>query len=124
MMIVLEAYSQDCQLGLKGVACAGFRAADEDYMGRLKLSLCVLIGVLLTVVVALAVFPIRARTLLRKRTAAVLERMGNLAFYLMGEFCEVRPPPVTLLLHACNRHSSVQQASTSSLAGPGRRRDA
>lgn len=61
-------------------------------MERLKLSLCALIGVLLTVLAAAAVFPIRARTRLRKRTAKLLERMGNLAFYLLGEFCEVRRP--------------------------------
>lgn len=60
-------------------------------MERLKLSLCALIGVLLTVLVAVIVFPIRARTILRKRTAMLLERMGNLAFYLMGEFCEASP---------------------------------
>ena len=77
----------------EGVACAGFRAADENYMERLKLSLCALIGVLLTVLVAVVVFPIRARTMLRKRTAKLLERMGNLAFYLMGEFCEVSHCP-------------------------------
>ena len=76
---------------MSGIACAGFRDADENYMERLKLSLCALIGVLLTVLVAVAVFPIRARTMLRQRTAKVLERMGNLAFYLMGEFCEVSP---------------------------------
>ncbi len=79
------------KLGPRGVACLGFRAADENYMERLKLSLCALIGVLLTVLVAVVVFPIRARTMLRKRTAKLLERMGNLAFYLMGEFCEVSP---------------------------------
>ena len=67
-------------------------------MERLKLSLCALIGVLLTVLVAVVVFPIRARTMLRKRTAMLLERMGNLAFYLMGEFCEVSP----------SRHAAAQ----------------
>lgn len=61
-------------------------------MERLKLSLCALIGVLLSVLVAMLVFPVRARTRLRKRTAQLLERMGNLAFYLMGEFCEVQSP--------------------------------
>lgn len=74
-------------------------------MERLKLSLCALIGVLLSVLVAMMVFPVRARTRLRKRTAKLLERMGNLAFYLMGEFCEVRScalswHAITLLLLA------------------------
>jgi hypothetical protein len=69
---------------------AGFRLADEQYIERLKLSLCAVIGVLLSVLVAMLVFPVRARARLRKRTAKLLERMGNLAFYLMGEFCEVR----------------------------------
>lgn len=59
-------------------------------MERLKMSLCALMGVVLTVLVAMVVFPIRARTRLRKKTAKLLERLGNLAFYLMGEFCEVR----------------------------------
>ena len=59
-------------------------------MGRLKTSLSALMGVVLTVLVAMVVFPIRARTRLRKKTAKLLERLGNLAFYLMGEFCEVR----------------------------------
>ena len=72
--------------------CAGFRLEDENYMERLKLSLCALIGVLLTVLVAIVVFPVRARTRLRKRTAKLLERMGNLAFYLLGEFTQVRAP--------------------------------
>ena len=58
-------------------------------MERLKMSLCALMGVVLTVLVAMVVFPIRARTRLRKKTAKLLERLGNLAFYLMGEFCEV-----------------------------------
>ena len=61
-------------------------------MERLKLSLCALIGVLLTVLVAIVIFPVRARTRLRKRTAKLLERMGNLAFYLLGEFTQVRTP--------------------------------
>ena len=50
------------------------------------------VGVLLTVLVAIVVFPVRARTRLRKRTAKLLERMGNLAFYLLGEFTQVRTP--------------------------------
>ena len=82
---------QYAETEVNGGACVGFREADENYMERLKLSLCTLIGVLLTVLVAVVLFPIRARTKLRQRTAEVLERMGNLAFYLMGEFCEVSP---------------------------------
>ena len=91
------------ELGPRSAAYAGFRETDENYMERLKLSLCALIGVLLTVLVAVVVFPIRARTMLRKRTAKLLERMGNLAFYLMGEFCEA-----SLSRHATqNRHLSA-----------------
>jgi hypothetical protein len=44
----------------------------------------------ITVLAAFVVFPIRARTRLRKCTARVLERTGGLALQLLGEFCEVR----------------------------------
>lgn len=43
----------------------------------------------ITVTAAFIVFPVRARTRLRKSTASILERTGNLAFALLGEFCEV-----------------------------------
>lgn len=59
-------------------------------MNRLKLMLCGCIGVLLTVLAAAVVFPARARTRLRKSTARILEDTGNLAFHLLGEFCQVR----------------------------------
>ncbi|EIE25087.1 hypothetical protein COCSUDRAFT_65088 [Coccomyxa subellipsoidea C-169] len=70
------------------VAIPGFRANDERYVERLKLSLCGCIGVLLTVLSAAVVFPVRARTRLRKSTAHILENLGNLAFQLLGEFCQ------------------------------------
>jgi hypothetical protein len=71
------------------VVRAGFRADDENYLNRLKLSLCGCIGVMLTVLAAAVVFPVRARTRLRKSTAGILENLGNLAFQLLGEFCQV-----------------------------------
>ena len=59
-------------------------------MSRLKLSLCGCIGVMLTVLAAAVVFPVRARSRLRKSTARILEDLGSLAFQLLGEFCQVR----------------------------------
>lgn len=59
-------------------------------MNRLKLSLCGCIGVMLTVLAAAVVFPVRAGSRLRKSTARILEDLGSLAFQLLGEFCQVR----------------------------------
>ncbi len=82
--------SQKINRNRSGIPRAGFRANDERYVERLKLSLCGCIGVLLTVLSAAVVFPVRARTRLRKSTAHILENLGNLAFQLLGEFCQVR----------------------------------
>lgn len=72
-------------------ACAppGFRLESENILSRLKLSLCALIGVVITILAALTVFPSRASARLRRSTARILERTGSLAFQLLGEFCEV-----------------------------------
>ena len=68
----------------------GFRVESENILSRLKLSLCAIIGVVITMAAAFVVFPIRASARLRRATARMLERTGGLAFHLLGEFCEVR----------------------------------
>ncbi len=71
-------------------------------MSRLKLSLCGCIGVMLTVLAAAVVFPVRARSRLRKSTAHILEDLGSLAFQLLGEFCQVRAAPLLCSMHKCH----------------------
>lgn len=68
--------------------------ADTFYSGAAFRMLDVVLGIGLAAVVSFFVFPVRARSLLQKKMASTLIRVGDLAVWLLGQAC-VPPAPGT-----------------------------
>lgn len=84
------------------------------------------IGVAIAFIVSFTVFPSRALGQVQRLMATSLERMANLSFHVLGQLCEVTPPPLlckhlgwpaglhgTSAVHACCQNVSNMESSPS-----------
>lgn len=99
VLTVIVTSPSPCKLPSKtpgnALADAGYRALN------------VVIGVTISAVVAFAVFPIKARSLLRKQTAVALMQAGDLAAWV---FTQVGVQPTTKDSHALPSSSGTDRS--------------